>query len=138
MAAIGVETETAAVAAVLDRYVASVEQEDLGLFAQVMAHDDDMVNFGSDAAERIVGWEALQEAIAAQNVALSEIRIDQHDVTIHLARDGTCAWATSLCEFRARAEQQRVELPLRCSWVLERREPGWVIVHFHSSVGQAG
>jgi len=27
-----------------------------------------------------------------------------------------------------------VSLPVRCTWLLEKREGGWVIVHFHKSV----
>jgi hypothetical protein len=31
--------------------------------------------------------------------------------------------------------EQALELPVRCTWILEKREAGWVIVHFHKSVG---
>jgi hypothetical protein len=33
---------------------------------------------------------------------------------------------------------QAIELPVRCSWILEKRGTNWLIVHFHKSVGMTG
>ena len=48
------------------------------------------------------------------------------------------AWATNRWNFIARLGDQVIELPLRCTCVLEKREAGWVIARFHKSVGMAG
>ena len=47
------------------------------------------------------------------------------------------AWATSRWVFRAAMDDQEIELPLRCTWILEKREQGWILVHFYKSVGMA-
>jgi len=134
------QAEKAAVKSVLDNYLTAVENADIELYGQVVAKDPDMVNFGTDASERIVGWDALRRAIEAQFAALPGTRIAVSDVTVDVLSGGRFAWATSLWVFKATvaATGQTIELPVRCSWVLEKRETGWVIVHFHKSVGTTG
>jgi len=129
------EADKTAIKAVLDTYITSIENEDMGLYAKIIAHDPDMVNFGTAASERIVGWEPLRKAIEEQNAALSETKITQSDVTINVSPDGRFAWATSLWNFKATMESQAIELPVRCTWILEKRGKDWEIVHFHKSVG---
>jgi hypothetical protein len=73
----------------------SIEKEDLGLYAKILAHDPGMVNFGSSDGP-IVGWEALKKVIADQNAALSETKIGVSDLYIHLSGDGKMGWATRL------------------------------------------
>jgi len=74
----------------------------------------------------------------AQNAALDDIRITVSDETIHVSSDRQFAWATNRWKFAAKMGDQAIELPLRCTWVLEKREAGWVIAHFHKSVGMSG
>jgi ketosteroid isomerase-like protein len=132
---VNIEAEKTAIGAVLNNYVTSIENEDMTLYAKIIAHDPDMVNFGTDASERIVGWNALEKVIEDQNAALSGTKITVSDVTINLAPDGRFAWATSMWIFKAKMGEQELELPVRCTWILEKQNTGWVIVHFHKSVG---
>lgn len=134
---IDIKAEKAKIKEVLDGYVTSIEKEDIGLYARVMAHDEDMVNFGSGVADRIVGWNALEKAILGQNAALSETKIAVGDEKISISPDAKFAWVTSLWNFKAMMGEQALELPVRCTWILENREKGWVIVHFHKSVGMS-
>lgn len=133
--AVNPETEKPAIKDVLDNYILSIEKEDIDLYGKIFIHDPDMVNFGTGAAERIVGWDALRKVIEDQNAALSETKITQSDVTINVSPDGKFAWATSLWSFTATMEGQVMQLPVRCSWILEKKENSWIIVHFHKSVG---
>jgi ketosteroid isomerase-like protein len=131
------EAEKLAIKTVLDKYIFSIEKEDIEQYSKIFVHDSDMVNFGTGAKERIVGWDALRKVIEDQNVALSETKITQSDVTINLSQNGQFAWATSLWNFKATMDVQVMELPVRCSWVLEKQGNDWKIVHFHKSVGAA-
>lgn len=135
----GVDTaaEQSAIKAVLDNYIESIENEDIEEYGKIFVHDPEMVNFGTGAKERIVGWDALRKVIEEQNAALSETKITQSDVTINLSPEGRFAWATCLWDFKATMEGQVMQLPVRCSWVLEKRGEEWKIVHFHKSVGAA-
>ncbi len=134
---VDVDAEMARVQSVLEDYVTSIENEDMGLYSRVMAHDETMVNY-SAFGDPIVGWDALEKIIDDQNQALSETDITVSDQSIHFASAGNMAWATSLWSLKAIMGQDRVELPLRCSWVLEKRQGGWVIVHFHKSIAMKG
>lgn len=129
-----IAAETEEIKSVLGNYVKAVENEDLGLYGKVVGHDSDMVNFGTDASERIVGWDALKRAMESQFATLKRTRIVVGNTTVKVATGGRFAWATSLWDFGAMGEQA-VALPVRCTWVLEKQESSWVIVHFHKSVG---
>jgi hypothetical protein len=132
-----IEMDKAAVKAALDNYILSIEKEDIQLYGKIFIQDPDMVNFGTGANERIVGWDTLKKAIEDQNAALSDTKITQSDVTINVAPDGRFAWATSLWKFKTVMAGQSMELLIRCSWILEKRGNDWKFVHFHKSVGAA-
>jgi ketosteroid isomerase-like protein len=131
--AVAVENAEKEVKSALDQYVNSVEQEDMGQYAQIVAHDSTSVNFGS-MGEPIVGWEALRRVIEGQNTSLDSIRIEQSQVAIHILPGGTNAWATSLWRFSAKSGQTLLNLPVRCTWILQKREGKWLIIHFHKSI----
>ena len=128
-----VEAEKALIKSVLDNYVASIEKEDLDLYAKCVAHDADMVNFGA-MGDPIIGWEALKKVIEGQNAALSETKISVSDLKIHVSENGKNGWATCLWDLNAKMGGNPVSFPVRCTWLLEKREGGWVIVHFHKSM----
>lgn len=130
---VNIEKETTAIQKVLDNYIVSIEKEDLDLYGQIMSHDPEMVNFGT-SEEPIVGWESLRKVIADQNDALAQTKISARDVKVHLSPSGDFAWATSLWNFKAMMGDKLLDLPVRCSWILERQKGGWVIVHFHKSM----
>lgn len=132
-----ITAEKSAITAVLDKYVESIENENIELYSQIFLHNPDMVNFGTGAIERIVGWDALKKAIEEQNASLSETNITQSDVTINLSQDGQFAWATSLWDFKTKMGDLAIQLPIRCSWILEKFGKEWKIIHFHKSVGAA-
>jgi uncharacterized protein (TIGR02246 family) len=132
-AKVDVAAETAAVSAVLDSYVKAVENEDMEAYGKNVAHDAAMVNFGG-FGDPIYGWAALEDVMEQQNAALSETHIDVSDLRIHISPDGTLAWATCLWTLGAKMGENPVTLPVRCTWVLEKREGSWVIVHFHKSM----
>lgn len=136
MATVAVEVEAAAVAGTIQRYIEAVEAEDLARYAEVVAHDDHLAWYGSMPGQ-IVGWGELEPLIREMFEGLSDFKITQTDLRVHLSPDQQVAWATCLWDFRARSGDQEVVESTRCTWVLERREGSWVIVHFHKSIGVA-
>lgn len=131
-----IEAEKANIKAVLDEYVASIEDEEMDLYARVVAHDPQMVNFGV-FGDPILGWDALKKMRGEQNAAMSETKIIISDLAIHIPEIGKLAWATSLWKLKAVMNGNPIELHIRCTWILERRTDGWVIIHFHKSIAQA-
>ena len=133
--AVDIEAEKSAIKSVLTDYIVSIENEDIELYGKIFVHDPDMVNFGTGANERIVGWDALKKVIEAQNDAISETKITQSNITINLSNEGQFAWSTSLWDFKSKMGDQVMQLPVRCSWILEKIGNEWKIIHFHKSVG---
>lgn len=134
MGTLAIDVESAAVADMLNRYIEAVEDRDLVKYAEVVAHDDDLAWYGSMPGQ-IVGWSEVEQVIAGMFGAISDIKIIQTDLRIHFSPDRRVAWATCLWEFRATLGDQPIVEPTRCTWVLERRDADWVIVHWHKSVG---
>ena len=136
MATVAIDVEAAAVAEAIRAYIKAVETEDLDAYAGIMAHDPDLAWYGSMPGQ-IVGWGEVESVISGMFADLSDIRITQTDLRTHFSPDRNLAWATCLWEFRAKMGDQAVIEPTRCTWVLERRDARWVIVHWHKSVGVA-
>lgn len=134
---VDIEEEEAQIKAVLESYVTSVENEDMELYAQNMAQDADMINFGG-FGDPIVGWDALKEIMEGQNAALSETKINVSDLKIHVSEDGKFGWATCLWDLKAMMGENPIDLPVRCTWILEKRDNRWIIVHWHKSMAMKG
>ena len=132
------ESERASVKAALDAFVRTVEERNLDGLSGVVAQDPDLVWIATGEDEWIVGYDALKEAMRAQNETLEYIRISVSEETIHLSPGEQVAWATNRWVFRARMAGNELKLPLRCTWVAEKRDAGWVLVHSHKSLGVAG
>lgn len=131
--AVDVAAETNTVKNVLDEYVKSVEQEDMNLYNSLVCHDSTRIYYGGFGAP-ILGWDALQKVMEGQNEMLSDTKIGVSDLKIHMSEDGKTAWATSLWELKAQMGGNPITLPIRCTWVLNKGDKGWRIVHFHKSM----
>jgi len=130
---VDVGAEKEAVKTVLDEYMKSVETEDMEAYSKLVAHDTAMVNFGG-FGKPIIGWNALQKVMEGQNEMLSDTKIEVSGLQIHVSADGKFAWATCLWSLKAMMAENPVELPIRCTWVLEKHNTGWMIIHFHKSM----
>lgn len=131
--------EVAAVRAVLDTVVKAWETNDGPLLAGTMARDGDMVTFGTDAAERFVGWDALKASIDKQFSTYTGTKVAVKQRDIKLAAGGTVAWASEVLDLSTRSGSEPVAIGgMRVTTVLEKRGGRWLIVHFHYSVPVAG
>ena len=136
---VDIEAEKAQVQSVLDQWIQVVETENLELFSRIMAHDPDMVTFGTDAAERWVGWEALNESLQKQFESFETKGISIRDQVIKISELGNVAWFSEIGDWDLLAQGEPVSLKgMRFSGVLEKREGSWVIVQFHTSIPVAG
>lgn len=125
--------ERAAIADVLKAYVAAVEAEDWDAYSKVVSHGLHDVNFGA-FGEPIVGWAALESVIQAQFQTLSDVAVDVSDLRVSVSPAGDIAWATSQWVFKAAMGSTPLDLKLRCSWVLDKVQGKWQVVHFHKSI----
>jgi ketosteroid isomerase-like protein len=122
----------------LMKWIEAVEGRELDMLPEVVAQDPSLVWIGSDVTDWVTGYGQLEQVMQAQNNALQDIHITVSEETIHTYPQADYAWATNRWIFRACAGTQVIELPLRCTWILDKRVQGWRIVHFHKSVGVSG
>ena len=127
--------EKVKVKTVIDQFAQAWETEDLELLSRIMAHDADMVNFGSDAPEHFVGWEAFKAAVEEMFPAFENTTISVSDQVIKVHPSGKVAWFSQLWDWDVTVGGEPVRLEgCRFTGVLEKRNKDWVFVQFHNSV----
>lgn len=124
---------------VVDQYTEALERGDSALFASLMADDEMMITFGTDAAERWVGKRSLMASFEKQISAFDIERIDVSDQVIRLSQSETTAWFSELADWHVQVGGKTdVIQGIRITGVLEKQAGGWKIVQFHTSAPVAG
>jgi len=97
------------------------------------------VVIGTDAAERIIGFEAYRESRRRQYESFENIEFDVLKRDIKLSHDGRAAWFAEEFNLFLLAQGEPISLDgLRVTGGLEKRDSVWVIVQLHYSVPVAG
>lgn len=130
------EAEKVAITEVLERYVIANETKDLDLVKQVWADKADIVVFGTESNERLVGWTAIEEAIRKQFSSFEDVYIAMTETEINLSQQCDAAWFSSMINYNFTYRDQPVSYEdLRFTGVLTKDEEGkWHIVQSHISV----
>ena len=137
--AVDIETEEAAVEAFIDDYLEIFKTEDMEMLSKMYAHDDDMVVFGTDAAEHFIGWESMKESMQKQFDALDMTEVAIRKLSIKVHKSGEVAWASFLMDAKGEAMGEPFEFEgSRFTGVLEKRNGNWVFVQVHFSVPVEG
>ena len=122
----------AAVRAVLDRLAAVYVERDVELLRAVFAPDPDVVMYSPGASERFAGLPEIQ-AKAERDWSKSEAAsLAYRRMSVSAA--GSVAWVAADADFTVRAGGQETTLPVHVTFVLEKREDQWLIVHAHYSL----
>ena len=105
------------------------------LLSKIMAHDSDMVNYGSDASEYFVGWEEFKGALVKMLPSLQESKITVKDQVIKICSAGDVAWFSESWDWNLKVDGNPVQINgQRLTGVLEKQNNNWVFVQFHNSV----
>ena len=133
------KTEKTAVKKNIDQIPRAIETEDIDRFSNLMAHDPNMVNFGTDAAERWVGWDAMKASIEQQFAAFEDTKVSTRDQVITVHDSGQVAWFSEVMDWSTKTGGQQVDLKgLRLTGVLEKRDGNWKFVQLHFSAPVSG
>ena len=123
------------VKSVVDEFKQFWETEDMSLLSTIMAHDSDMVNYGTDANEIFVGWNALKDSIQKILPEIEKTKITVRNQHINFDMSGNVAWFSQIWDWNLVFGGQPIQLPnQRLTGVLEKRNGNWMIVQFHNSV----
>ena len=132
---VDIEAERTKANTVVNQMIQALETQDMKLFAKITAHDSDMVNFGTDAAERWVGWNALEESLEQQFASFDKTKLAVKDQVIKINSSGNVAWFSEIVDWNLIAQGQPTHINgSRITGVLENRNGTWLIVQFHVSV----
>lgn len=137
--AVDLTSEQIAVKSVVDDFGTVLNTKDMDLFSRIMAHDSDMVAFGTDASERWVGYDAIRDAVQAQLAAFDAVSLAVRDQVIHVHPSGLVAWFSEVTDWRITQGEDQIDLQgVRVTGVLEKRDGNWVFEQFHTSVPVEG
>jgi len=134
---VDIQAEKANVQAVLDNYAKAWETSDFELFSNVFSHDSDLVIFSAVPSKSLAGWDAFQEDVQKTFAESEGIEIAFRDVAINIHGSGNLAWVTSREDWKLMYQDQPVsDEGARMTWILEKRDGRWVVVHAHWSLPQ--
>ncbi|MBI4509265.1 MAG: nuclear transport factor 2 family protein [Deltaproteobacteria bacterium] len=95
--------------------------------------DADSLLIGSDPDRERRGPEIAEEATIRSHFGY-DMSVRGTDLRVELSRSGSVAWAAANVIVEGARADRTVTLPLRVTWVLERRDNAWVVVQAHSSM----
>lgn len=123
------------VQAALKRMMDAYASRDLSGVLDCFASDADVVLIGTGADEKCVGPEQIRRQVERDWTQSESAAMAFSWTSISAA--GATAWAAVDGSFRFRAGGQEGALPARGTFVLEKRDGKWLIVHMHVSTPNA-
>jgi uncharacterized protein (TIGR02246 family) len=126
----------AEIKAVLTGLTDSYQKRDLEGLMACFAPDSDTVFYGTGADEKRIGPAGIR--IQAQRDWDQTEAISMAFDWISVSAAGPVAWAAVDGAFKIRAGGQAFAMPARATFVLEKRDGKWLIVHGHFSAPAAG
>ena len=132
-------TDAAAVRSAVDDFWQAIGEQDFGLLSTVVAEDDEIVIFGTDAAERWVGSAAYLAAEHQMMQAFDVKNLTRRDETLRIGNAVDVAWFSTVFDMEVEIDGEAARYEgLRTTGVMEKRGDRWVIVQSHTSVPVAG
>jgi ketosteroid isomerase-like protein len=129
----------AEVNAFLDKVVRANETGDMALISEAFSGDPEIVIFGTDAAERWVGYGPFAEAMDRMFRSFSDTKIVARDRVIQVAATGNVAWFSEIWDQSGKAQGQSYAMKgLRLTGVAEKQGEKWVVTQWHGSIPVAG
>lgn len=127
--------ETVAIENVLEKYIIANENQDFELTEEIWAPNPDIILYGTDSDERLMGWTNIRSAIKDQFSQITDTYISAADQFIKLNCTGNTAWfaETLNYNFVYKGEARSYE-GLRFTGVMEKMDGEWKIVQAHLSV----
>lgn len=132
---VNLEEERKSVALVLDKYVLANESQEIDLVKEIWAPEEDIVVFGTESDEKLVGWGQIRDAVQHQFNTFEDTYISVRDQIIEVNETGNTAWFSEVINYNyiENGEAKSFE-GIRFTGVLEKCDGSWKIVQSHLSV----
>ena len=129
------EKEKDAIENVLENYILANENQDLELVEEIWAAKDDIVLYGTDSDERLMGWNNIREAVKEQFGFISDTYISASNQFIQINCTGNTAWFAETLNYNYMYNGKAHKFEgLRFTGVVEKIDGKWKIVQAHLSV----
>ena len=122
------------VRAAIEKFADAVRKRDIKALESVVAHEPDMVFYGSQAGDKQTGWPAIKASFEEQFRETSAIESEALDSMIKV--NGDTAWAAYDLRYAEEGGAGAGTFETRWSCVLCRFKNGWKFVHMHHSRGR--
>ena len=134
-ASVDPQKEIENVALVLEKYVIANERQDLDLVHEIWAPYPDIVVFGTNSDEKLIGWESIRDALQRQFSTFEDTYISVRDQVIKVNETGNTAWFSEVMNYNYiyKGEAKQFE-GLRFTGVLQKHNGEWYIVQSHVSI----
>jgi ketosteroid isomerase-like protein len=119
----------------LEQYELARESEDFATVEHLWAQDEDIVLFGTEGDEQLVGIEAIKKAMSRQFDEVENTLINISDQKIRINQAGNTAWFSEVLDYNFiyLGEDMSFE-GIRFTGVLEKIDGKWQLVQGHLSV----
>ena len=127
--------ETEAIENVLDKYIVANETQNFELIREIWAPDTDIILYGTDSDERLMGWVNIKNAIQDQFHHITDTYIAATDQFIKINETGNTAWFAETLNYNfVYNDKAKSYEGLRFTGVLEKIDGQWKLVQAHLSV----
>jgi hypothetical protein len=132
---VDLQFEKEQVALVLEKYVIANEKQDIDLVREVWAPEPDIVVFGTNSDEKLIGWDAIKNAMQKQFNAFEDTYISIHDQIINVDEMGRVAWFSEILNYNYIYQGKTYQFEgLRFTGILKKFGDDWLIVQSHMSI----
>lgn len=130
-----VANETIAIEHLLENYIIANETQDFDLIESIWSPQSDIILYGTDSHERLMGWTNIRKAIKSQFNQIDDTYLSASDQFIKINCTGNTAWfaETLNYNFMYKGEAKRFE-GLRFTGIVEKENGEWKLVQAHLSV----
>ena len=122
----------AEVMAVINQLIEAYKKEDADGSLAIYATDPDMVTIGTGVDEKRIGMAERKAQLERDFAQIKEISVQIDWYSVSAA--GSVAWVVSDVIARGKVGGKETSVPMRATFVLEKRNSKWLIVHSHVSV----
>jgi hypothetical protein len=132
---IDLAAETTEIENTLDKYIMANEKEDFALIESIWAPENDIVLYGTDSDERLVGWNNIKEVIKRQFSLIENTYISASGQMIKVSDCGNTAWFAERLNYNFLYQGKAHTYDnIRFTGVMEKISGHWVIVQAHLSL----
>jgi ketosteroid isomerase-like protein len=131
---IDMSNEKGEVEQVLYKYAEAWHLKDIDLFSKLFSNDADMIIFDGNSSEIFVSWSEWKERLQKNFGLFENVDISYENENIKVSESGEFSWLSCIANTKYTYDGKPGMLSgLRMTWVLEKRNKNWIIVHAHFS-----